>query len=151
MKTQHGVIPKLDSKAIIEVLQRGYIGHLGCSINDEIYVVPISYVFDEGYIYSHSRQGKKIEIMREHPNICIQVEEIKNYFDWRSIICWGRFEELDGDEADRAMRLMIEKIIEKEGDQHVSALEVDLKAVLESSIMYRMKIEKSSGRYEAFE
>jgi uncharacterized protein len=70
------------------------IGRLGCVDNGEPYVVPINYVFEDGSIYSHSLPGRKIEVMRAHPRVCLQVDEIENDFSWRSGIAYGNFEEI---------------------------------------------------------
>jgi nitroimidazol reductase NimA-like FMN-containing flavoprotein (pyridoxamine 5'-phosphate oxidase superfamily) len=70
------------------------IGRLGCVDNGEPYVVPISYVFDEGSVYSHSLPGRKIEALRAHRRACLQVDDIKSDFEWRSVIAFGNFEEI---------------------------------------------------------
>jgi nitroimidazol reductase NimA-like FMN-containing flavoprotein (pyridoxamine 5'-phosphate oxidase superfamily) len=70
------------------------IGRLGCVDNGEPYVVPINYVFAEEAIYSHSLPGRKIEALRAHPRACLQVDQIKNDFNWRSVIAYGNFEEI---------------------------------------------------------
>ena len=72
----------------------GRIGRLGCVDNGEPYVVPINYVFEDGSIYSHSLPGRKIEALRAHPRACLQVDEIENDFEWRSVIAYGNFEEI---------------------------------------------------------
>jgi nitroimidazol reductase NimA-like FMN-containing flavoprotein (pyridoxamine 5'-phosphate oxidase superfamily) len=70
------------------------IGRLGCVDNGEPYVVPINYVFDEGSVYSHSLPGRKIEALRAHRRACLQVDDIKSDFEWRSVIAFGNFEEI---------------------------------------------------------
>jgi nitroimidazol reductase NimA-like FMN-containing flavoprotein (pyridoxamine 5'-phosphate oxidase superfamily) len=72
----------------------GRIGRLGCVDNGEPYVVPINYVFEDGSIYSHSLPGRKIDLLRAHPRACLQVDEIENDFEWRSVIAYGNFEEI---------------------------------------------------------
>ena len=72
----------------------GRIGRLGCVDNGEPYVVPINYVFEDGSIYSHSLPGRKIEALRAHPRACLQVDEIENDLEWRSVIAYGNFEEI---------------------------------------------------------
>jgi nitroimidazol reductase NimA-like FMN-containing flavoprotein (pyridoxamine 5'-phosphate oxidase superfamily) len=72
----------------------GRIGRLGCVDNGEPYVVPINYVFEDGSIYSHSMPGQKIDALRAHPRACLQVDEIENDFEWRSVIAFGNFEEI---------------------------------------------------------
>jgi nitroimidazol reductase NimA-like FMN-containing flavoprotein (pyridoxamine 5'-phosphate oxidase superfamily) len=77
-----------------ELIGVGKIGHLGCLVNGEPYVVPINYVFEEGAIYSHSLPGLKIDAMREQRRTCLQVEEIEDNFNWRSALVYGDFEEI---------------------------------------------------------
>jgi uncharacterized protein len=70
------------------------IGRLGCVDKGEPYVVPINYVFEDGSVYSHSLPGRKIEVLRANPRACLQVDEIENDFEWRSVIAYGNFEEI---------------------------------------------------------
>lgn len=78
----------------IELLSTGKIGRLGCVDNGEPYVVPINYVFKDGNIYSHSLPGRKIDALRAHPRACLQVDQIHNDLEWRSVIAYGDFEEM---------------------------------------------------------
>jgi uncharacterized protein len=77
-----------------ELLSACRIGRLGCVDNGEPYVVPINYVFEDGIIYSHSLPGRKIDALRAHSRACLQVDEIQNDFEWRSVIAYGDFEEI---------------------------------------------------------
>jgi nitroimidazol reductase NimA-like FMN-containing flavoprotein (pyridoxamine 5'-phosphate oxidase superfamily) len=77
-----------------ELLSTCKVGRLGCVDNGEPYVVPINYVFEDGSVYSHSLPGRKIEALRANPRACLQVDEIENDFDWRSVIAYGNFEEI---------------------------------------------------------
>jgi uncharacterized protein len=77
-----------------ELISAGMIGRLGCVDEGEPYVVPINYVFADGFIYSHSLPGRKIEALRVHPRACLQVDEIESEVEWRSVIAYGNFEEV---------------------------------------------------------
>lgn len=70
------------------------IGRLGCIYENEPYVVPINYVFDDGVIYSHSLPGRKIDALRSHPRACLQVDYIESDLEWCSVIAYGTFEEI---------------------------------------------------------
>jgi nitroimidazol reductase NimA-like FMN-containing flavoprotein (pyridoxamine 5'-phosphate oxidase superfamily) len=84
-------LPEEEARALLSGRR---IGRLGCVDNGEPYVVPINYVFVEGTIYSHSLPGRKIDALRAHPRACLQVDEIQNDFEWRSVIAYGDFEEI---------------------------------------------------------
>lgn len=150
MKPHHGEIKSLNSAESIKLLEQNRFGHLACHTKDDIYIVPITYAFEDGCIYSHSKLGKKIEMMRKNPQVCIQVEEVRDFFRWKSVIAWGRFEELKGDKATIAMRRLIQNVAEKENNIRRSELEIDLSAQLEAAIIFQIKIERSTGRCEGF-
>ncbi|HAF16338.1 MAG TPA: pyridoxamine 5'-phosphate oxidase [Blastocatellia bacterium] len=80
-----------ESRALLSACK---LGRLGCIDNGEPYVVPISYVFEDESVYSHSLPGRKIEALRAHPRACLQVDEIEHDFNWRSVIAYGNFEEI---------------------------------------------------------
>jgi nitroimidazol reductase NimA-like FMN-containing flavoprotein (pyridoxamine 5'-phosphate oxidase superfamily) len=77
------------------VINAGRIGHLGCIDHDEPYVVPISYLVEDGRIYSHSLPGRKISALRSHGRSCLQVEQVHDDFHWQSAIAFGRYEEVN--------------------------------------------------------
>jgi nitroimidazol reductase NimA-like FMN-containing flavoprotein (pyridoxamine 5'-phosphate oxidase superfamily) len=84
----------LDETEARNFIAAGKIGRLGCIDNGEPYVVPINYVFQDMSIYSHSMPGRKIEALRAHPRACLQVDEIRDDLNWRSVIAFGNFEEI---------------------------------------------------------
>ena len=122
MKPLHGTFDVLTPAESINLLEKGRFAHLACHNGNDIYLVPISYACEGGYIYSHSKPGKKIEMMRKNSHICIQTEEIKNFSNWKSVIALGQFEELKGDEAASGMRLLIKKLSDKDSEG-ISSLE----------------------------
>ncbi|WP_367118911.1 pyridoxamine 5'-phosphate oxidase family protein [Mesorhizobium sp.] len=70
------------------------VGRLACVRDGMPYVVPISFVYDDGHIYSFSLIGHKVWAMRGHPQVCFEVDEIRSPRSWWSVIAFGRYEEL---------------------------------------------------------
>jgi nitroimidazol reductase NimA-like FMN-containing flavoprotein (pyridoxamine 5'-phosphate oxidase superfamily) len=90
-----GVVSRvLSEDEVLALISAGKIGRLGCVDNGEPYVVPINYAVENGSIYSHSLPGRKIDAMRVHPRVCLQVDQIADDFHWRSAIAFGDFEEI---------------------------------------------------------
>jgi len=147
MKSEHGQLQNIASAEQMNMLRRKNFAHLGCAAGREVYVVPITYALEGDYIYSHSRQGHKIEVMRKHPDVCIQVEEITDLFHWKSVIAWGRYEELEGDQAAQASRILLQSVV-KNFAEKVSQLELDFAAITVKSIFFRLRIERMTGRQE---
>src|SRR5687768_6959788 len=67
---------------------------MGCQYQGRTHIVTVAYGFDGTHIYAHSRAGLKIDIMRENPRVCFQVDIVENLANWRSVIIDGEFEEL---------------------------------------------------------
>ena len=84
----------LNEIAARKVLQSARVARLGCMINGEPYVVPISCHLEDDCLYSHSLPGLKISALRENPRACVQVDEIESDLHWRSAIAFGKFEEI---------------------------------------------------------
>ena len=95
-----------------EVLSRASLARLGCSLNNQPYVVPVVIAYEPDYLYVFSTWGKKIKWMRANPKVCVQIDELKGQSDWSSVIVNGEFQELAEpqftDERNHA-RLLLEK------------------------------------------
>ena len=77
-----------------ELLKRVSIGRLACSLDNQPYVVPVSFSYEPDFIYVFSTLGKKIEWMRQNPKVCFQADEIGNGANWTSVIVTGKYLEL---------------------------------------------------------
>jgi nitroimidazol reductase NimA-like FMN-containing flavoprotein (pyridoxamine 5'-phosphate oxidase superfamily) len=88
------MITRLTRDESVALLRGSRIGRLGCISNGEPYVVPINYIFDGESIISHSLPGRKIEAMRENARVCLQVDDIRDQINWRSVIAYGNYEEI---------------------------------------------------------
>jgi uncharacterized protein len=102
----------LQSDQIEDVLKSQFVGRIGCSLNDETYIVPISYAYNGNYIYCHTKEGKKTTIMRRNPKVCFQVDEMKTMANWRSVIVQGEFQELkEKEERTNGMQILLNRYL----------------------------------------
>lgn len=92
------MLGELSAIEIEQLLHKQTVGRIGCHEKDLVYVVPISYAYEDNRIYCHTYEGKKIDIMRKNPNVCFQVDEMNDMANWKSVIAWGEFEELNNEE-----------------------------------------------------
>lgn len=143
----------LDEAQADQLLQQQLIGRIGCHANGFTYVVPVSYACHGQFIYVHTQEGKKMEMMRQNPEICFQVDDTRNLANWRSVICQGLFEELTS-EADKriALRQLQERIIPAFSSEtmHLSP-EWPFPAgndIIPGGIFFRILILEKTGRYE---
>lgn len=150
------MVGRLNELMIDEVLEENIIGRLGYTDGHRIFIIPISYLYyDRRYLLAHSREGKKIEIFRKNPDICLSVDQIQNLSNWKSVLIWGKYEEItDKRERYYALDLLIRRIFRYKSTE--KAANPDLPGIDESmiipdrekAIVYRIKIEKVSGRFE---
>ena len=77
-----------------QVLEHASLGRLGCSHENQPYVVPIRFACDGGCLYVFSTFGQKVKWMRANPNVCVQTDQIENQGGWVSVIVNGQCEEL---------------------------------------------------------
>jgi nitroimidazol reductase NimA-like FMN-containing flavoprotein (pyridoxamine 5'-phosphate oxidase superfamily) len=92
------------------LLQSEVYGHLACSDNGKPYIVPLAYVFQNGVLYGQTTEGKKVEILRRNPLVCFQVQQQKEN-EWRSIMCWGSFEEFEFEKLDETEVSMVAELL----------------------------------------
>lgn len=98
---------ELSTDEIEAFLGEQTIGRIGCSDGAEIYVVPIIYAFESGAAYALTTEGRKTRVMRESPEVCFEVDCYEpETGSWRSVIAWGRYEELEGEAAQEARRIV---------------------------------------------
>jgi len=126
-----------------QILREEHVGRLGCCLDGEPYVVPVSYMFEGDSIYVHSMPGRKIDILRANPRACLQVDNIKNTYDWKSVVAFGSFFELT-DQAER--RNMLVRLFNH--FPHLTPVESRMETNVDKAIVFRLKIDSISGVYE---
>lgn len=143
----------LNTEQIEHVLRTQVIGHIGCHAEGQTYVVPVTYAYDGHSVYAHSTEGMKISMMRKNPRVCFEVERVDNLASWQSVIAWGTYEELSGDDAARGMRFLVHRLLPAMSDEHGApahamrgAHEADTAHA--PAVIYRINLEAKTGRFE---
>lgn len=129
------------------VLQRASVGRLGCSFENQPYVVPVFMAYESDYLYVFSTLGQKIEWMRTNPKVCMQVDEIADRGDWVSVIVNGTYQELP-DEEDSALLRHARKLLEKDHRWWLNAM-AERRSLVEdlevAPVFFRIHAESMSG------
>ena len=147
------MLGELTPDQIDHVLQGQVVGRIGSYAQNEVYVVPVTYVFEDGFIYCHSRDGLKIQRMRENPEICFQVDALENMANWRSVILWGKYEELTNTEDQhKAMHILTSKltplITSETVKPHRQTMSPQIVEKQRRAIFFRIRIDRKTGRFE---
>jgi nitroimidazol reductase NimA-like FMN-containing flavoprotein (pyridoxamine 5'-phosphate oxidase superfamily) len=145
------MLGELSDPEIDAVLREETLGRIGCHARGMTYVVPVSYVYDGSSVFALSAEGLKIELMRENPRVCFEVEQVRHWTNWKSVVAWGTFEELEGQAAEDARQLLQmrltplmafeEKLAESEQPMAPGLSDRAL-------LMYRINLDERSGRFE---
>jgi len=144
----------LSPAEIEELLQTEVVARLGCHADGRTYVVPVTYAYDGEGLLIQSADGMKLRMMHENPWVCVEVDHIDNLANWRSVIAWGRFEELFGDRATAALarlRARLEPLIVSEttpGADRLAAGEAPLRTGDGHASIYRIHLLEKTGRFE---
>ena len=142
---------KLNSAEIEDLISQQFIGRIGCHADDTTYIVPISYAYDGTYVYGHTFEGMKINMMRKNSKVCFEVDNTKNLANWQSVICRGTFEELpNGHEKDEAVRKLEDRVLPilHSETMRLSPLWPFRSADIIKGIIFRIRLTEKTGRFE---
>ncbi len=132
----------LNEIEVRKVFQSARVARLGCIVNGEPYVVPISCHLEDDCLYSHSLPGLKISGLRENPRACVQVDEIESDLHWRSAIAFGKYEEITkSNEREEVLGSLLRKFPMLTPVE--SAIAVD--ASTPQVIVFRIRIDRLTG------
>ena len=147
------MIGELKAEEIERFLASEMTGRIGCHAEGKTYVVPVTYVYDSGSVYGHTARGLKVQMMRRNPDVCFEVDRVEDIGHWRSVIAQGRYEELQGGEAIRAMDLLIQRLTPLAADEsshpsYVLRAVEPAKADGRGVILFRIRLTEKTGRFE---
>lgn len=147
------MLGKLTDPQIDHVLHSQVIGRIGCCTKDNIYITPVTYVYHDGYIYAHSKEGQKVQMMRENSKVCFEVDIIETMTNWRSVFIRGEYEELKNEKEQHAgMKIMNDRLTPFMTSETVRTSESSAQsAVIEKrlkAVAYRIRVTEKTGRFE---
>lgn len=138
-------VEELSNAEIIDILGRVGYGHLGCARDNKPYVVPVHYAFADGEVFIYTTEGKKFEIIKSNPNICLQVEEVTDNQHWQSVVIQGVADQItDEDERAKAFKLVI--AVNPTLTPAVSVRWMDDMVRENIEVIYRLTPTETSGR-----
>ena len=147
------MLGELDTYKMKNILASQSLGRLACCKDRQPYIIPVTYAFDGDCIYGQSNEGMKLDIMRQNPNVCFEVDQMTDMRNWQSVIVYGIFEELKGADAEAARELLFGRVYTLTTSstvhlhEHAETSKID-DAVRVKHVMYRIKIESMTGRFE---
>ena len=146
------MLGNLNNTEIQNILLSQVLGRLACTDGKQPYIVPVTYTYDGEYIYGQTNEGTKLDILRKNPLVCFEVDVMTDMRNWQSVMVFGKFEELKGEDEKaardilfgRVFTLMTSSTLHKH--QHDTTHEPDDNRV--KTVMYRIHIKKLTGKFE---
>ncbi len=84
-----------------ELLKRQDVGRLAFALQDRVGIVPVHYVYDEGWIYGRTEpEGKLVPILRNR-RVAFEVDEIHGMFSWQSVVVHGSLYLIEPDAGEK--------------------------------------------------
>jgi nitroimidazol reductase NimA-like FMN-containing flavoprotein (pyridoxamine 5'-phosphate oxidase superfamily) len=83
------VFRDLAREEIEAMLLRNKVGRLAFSFHDRVDIQPIHYIYEGGWLYGRTSEGDKLSTLKHNQWIAFDVDEIKDLFDWRSLVIHG--------------------------------------------------------------
>jgi uncharacterized protein len=140
-------IEELTDTECREFLEHTNLARLACSHRDQPYIVPIYFDFDGKALYSFSMEGRKIEWMRSNPNVCVEVDQIVDQFDWTTVVVFGRYEELRETPDYEALRDRAARLFRQRPDWWLPAAgRVSVQDPRQVPVVFRIRVTSVHGR-----
>ncbi len=107
-----------DTKWMENLLRMGKFVTISMCMDNEPYVVTLSYGYEDGRMYIHTaKEGLKLDIIKENPRVCGTVVEDMGYVHgecshrYRSVVFWGKMEVVeDIKERMHGMEVLLEHL-----------------------------------------
>jgi uncharacterized protein len=149
-------IQQMSPEECFKTLSHARLGRLACAKDNQPYIVPIYFAFDQAtpedaYLYGFTTLGQRTEWMRANPRVCVEVDEVAGSDKWESLVVFGNYEELTdacecASDRQRAVRLLQEHSMwwEPGVANYVSKSQHDRPKPF-APIFYRIKIHQVTG------
>jgi len=147
------MLGQLTDQQIKNLLSSQVVGRLGSTDGKQPYIVPVTYTYDGEYLYGQTNEGTKLKMLRKNSKVCFEVDTMTDMRNWQSVVVFGEFEELKYAEANKARDILFGRVFSLMTSSTIHAHEHGVTGEIEDNnrvkyIMYRIKINKMTGRFE---
>jgi nitroimidazol reductase NimA-like FMN-containing flavoprotein (pyridoxamine 5'-phosphate oxidase superfamily) len=126
-------------------LERVNFGRLACARDNQPYVLPIYFSYDEKHLYGFSTLGQKIEWMRSNPLVCLEIDERTSHHQWMSVVVSGHYEELPDTPEFGCERVHAHEVLQKRAMWWQPAYVATEHREQLTPIFYRIHIKQMTG------
>ena len=128
----------------VALLRRNQVGRIASAFDRRVEILPIHYVYEEGWLYGRTSPGGKTDMWRHSRWVAFEVDEVRALFDWASVVVHGGLYLLSPDETEagaleweRAVTLL-RRLVPDTGSAH--------DPVPHRNIVFRIHVDEMDGR-----
>jgi len=145
-----------DKEEVYEILDAGYLCHVGFTSNEQPFVIPTLYGRDGDHIYLHgSTASRMMKNLAEGIPVCITVTHVDGLvlarsafhhsMNYRSAVLFGTAVEADDESKHRGLLVISEQVLKGRWDEVRPPNEKELKA----TTVLELQIESASAKVRA--
>ncbi|MDQ3242684.1 MAG: pyridoxamine 5'-phosphate oxidase family protein, partial [Gemmatimonadota bacterium] len=82
---------ELDRQRCEELLRRHRVGRLAYTLHDRVQIVPIHFIYDDGWIYGRTSVGGKLNTLERNKSVAFEIDQSDGVFSWKSVVVHGAF------------------------------------------------------------
>ncbi|KAB2659399.1 pyridoxamine 5'-phosphate oxidase family protein [Brucella tritici] len=97
------MIREMSEYDIRDMIQHTHLGRLAYVLDNRPFIIPLSFRFSGGSLYSFTTDGQKTEALRKNDAVCILFDHIESRTNWRTVVLNGHYREIDRDDEKNAI------------------------------------------------
>lgn len=140
------MIEEMTESECRRMLAAAQVARLACALNGQPYIVPIHLQVEGDFVYGYATLGRKIEWMRENPQVCLEIDELTTAQQWASLVIVGRYEELPHTVEYEDERMIAERLFQKRPMWWEPASVPLAGHVRRVPVVFRIRIDRITGR-----
>jgi uncharacterized protein len=126
------------------LLDAHHVGRMAFTYKDRVDIEPIHYVHDDGWLYGRTTAGTKLEIVTHNRWVAFEVDEVRDMFEWQSVVVKGGLYLLrrEGSEQEMATYDHGLKVIRRVMPAALTSAD----PTPERALLFRIHIDEMTGR-----
>ena len=147
------MLGKLNDNEVDNLLLSQSVGRIGYTNGKEPFITPVTYTYDGEKIIGQTSEGMKMDIIRENPMVCFEVDIMSGMDNWKSVLVSGTFQELTGEKSDKAREYLFNQVLTLMTSCSIHQHQHEVTGIVDDTnrvkpIMYQINITKKTGRFQ---
>lgn len=131
---------------IEEFMHSQKVCRIACRGEEEVYVIPVMFAWHDESVFVYTTEGKKVELMRKDPVVCVEVDELDACGGWRSVVVQGVYDELCDEAARQALSLIAARHRSDSGDNEEKRSRDVARGDGKTPVAFRIRASRITGR-----